>query len=394
MHFDMKLLLFLRDNIPLMTSYCQNNCLRIVNLFLSIYKKSIPIVISILINITRIMIQFGNYCRDKLYSCRDSILLCYETNRFIVNVVIPNSFLIIIILSGIVYIRFNDKRPSRDDFVVAITRHDSYSERDSRNRKTFHRTEKFAQGLDIKIPKIPEETTIARVLDPAKEARLRQQVSGSKVFVDNGFIDIVFDEKLLDLTPPIISQKTISRPQRPPTKKDKSKKGTADVAEIAIVSDKRRDEKPFVTESDGLQAASRTAPNPEINDLLSSYKIKEHEGGVQVIVPGGNLFARNSDELSRNASTILKPIADAAQLDDGLTLTIIGHTDSIKSVDASKELSLLRAKLVRDFLSHSFGIKADRMEVLGEGKGSPIASNSTLDGRQANRRVEILFRKI
>lgn len=394
MHFDMKLLLFLRDNIPLMTSYCQNNFLRIVNLFLSNYNKSIPIVINILIDMTSIMIQFGNYCRDKLNSCRDSILLCYETNRFIVNVVIPNSFLIIIILSSIVYIRFNDKRPSRGDFVVAITRHDSHSERDSRNRRAFDRTKNFAQKHDIKIPKIPEETTIARVLDPAKEARLRQQVSGSKVFVDNGFIDIVFDEKLLDLTPPIISQKTISRPQRPPTNKDKSKKGTADVAEIAIVSDKRRDEKPFVTESDGLQAASKTAPNPEINDLLSSYKIKEHEGGVQVIVPGGNLFARNSDELSRNASTILKPIADAAQLDDGLTLTIIGHTDSIKSVDASRELSLLRAKLVRDFLSKSFGIKADRMEVLGEGKGSPIASNSTLDGRQANRRVEILFRKI
>ena len=142
-----------------------------------------------------------------------------------------------------------------------------------------------------------------------------------------------------------------------------------------------------------LRGRSQEKIDPIIDGILEQYDVFEKEHGFRVIVPGVNLFTRNSDQLSQNALSILKPIAETAQFDDGLSLTIIGHVDSLKSIEISRELSILRAKLVREFLSESFGISADRMEILGEGKESPIASNSTLDGRQANRRVEILFEK-
>jgi outer membrane protein OmpA-like peptidoglycan-associated protein len=73
----------------------------------------------------------------------------------------------------------------------------------------------------------------------------------------------------------------------------------------------------------------------------------------------------------------------------GLTLEVEGHTDSIGSDEYNQKLSEARANAVRDYLVDQ-GIKSDSITGRGFGKTQPVASNSTAEGRQRNRRVEMV----
>ena len=72
-------------------------------------------------------------------------------------------------------------------------------------------------------------------------------------------------------------------------------------------------------------------------------------------------------------------------------LQIEGHTDSVGSDEYNLRLSQDRAESVRSFLVLG-GVAADRIaQVRGFGKSLPVASNDTAEGRQMNRRVEIVI---
>ena len=69
-------------------------------------------------------------------------------------------------------------------------------------------------------------------------------------------------------------------------------------------------------------------------------------------------------------------------------IDVIGHTDSDGSEEYNQGLSIRRATAVRDFMV-SEGIDPGIIDVSGKGESSPIASNSTREGRAQNRRVDI-----
>jgi outer membrane protein OmpA-like peptidoglycan-associated protein len=68
-------------------------------------------------------------------------------------------------------------------------------------------------------------------------------------------------------------------------------------------------------------------------------------------------------------------------------IEISGHTDNVGNPKANKTLSKKRAEACREYLAKK-GVDARRMEAVGYGDEKPIASNSTDEGRQANRRIE------
>jgi outer membrane protein OmpA-like peptidoglycan-associated protein len=72
-----------------------------------------------------------------------------------------------------------------------------------------------------------------------------------------------------------------------------------------------------------------------------------------------------------------------------LKLAIEGNTDSVGTELFNQQLSEQRAAGVRDFLTHE-GIPESSTSATGYGKTRPIASNDTADGRQQNRRVELV----
>lgn len=71
-----------------------------------------------------------------------------------------------------------------------------------------------------------------------------------------------------------------------------------------------------------------------------------------------------------------------------LKILIEGHTDNVGNAKYNEKLSLQRANAVKKNLTDKYGIEASRLGAKGFGMTKPIASNSTKEGRQKNRRVE------
>jgi outer membrane protein OmpA-like peptidoglycan-associated protein len=73
-----------------------------------------------------------------------------------------------------------------------------------------------------------------------------------------------------------------------------------------------------------------------------------------------------------------------------LRLAIEGHTDNVGQDAANQTLSEDRAAAVRDHLIGTYGIDAERLKSQGFGASRPTTSNDTAEGRQANRRVDLV----
>jgi outer membrane protein OmpA-like peptidoglycan-associated protein len=86
---------------------------------------------------------------------------------------------------------------------------------------------------------------------------------------------------------------------------------------------------------------------------------------------------------------LLKILRDNA----GMTIEIIGHTDNIGNATYNQYLSRKRAQSVAAFLNGN-GIAAKRTQFKGMGFDQPLATNSTDEGRQMNRRVEFRILKM
>jgi len=90
----------------------------------------------------------------------------------------------------------------------------------------------------------------------------------------------------------------------------------------------------------------------------------------------------------------IKKVADFMKTHPNTTAVIEGHTDNVAKADYNQKLSEARAKNVRQYLIDNFGIKASRLSAVGYGMTKPIASNSTEEGRQKNRRVQAVIKAV
>lgn len=101
------------------------------------------------------------------------------------------------------------------------------------------------------------------------------------------------------------------------------------------------------------------------------------------------LFDSAKATLRAGAREKLAKVSGIILAHPGLKLEIEGHTDSVGGDEYNQRLSEQRANAVRDYLIHE-GIKADAITAKGFGKTRPVASNATPEGRQRNRRVEMV----
>lgn len=102
------------------------------------------------------------------------------------------------------------------------------------------------------------------------------------------------------------------------------------------------------------------------------------------------LFKTGSFELLPGARERLAKVSGIVLAHPGLRLEVEGHTDSVGSDDYNQQLSERRADAVRSYLVQQ-GIPESAIVARGLGKSSPVASNDTPEGRQQNRRVEMVI---
>lgn len=86
----------------------------------------------------------------------------------------------------------------------------------------------------------------------------------------------------------------------------------------------------------------------------------------------------------------LEEVAKLLKNDAALKLWVVGHTDSVGTVEDNMKLSQARAEAVAAELVSAHGIAAARLKGFGAGPLAPVASNDSEDGRAKNRRVEVV----
>lgn len=128
-------------------------------------------------------------------------------------------------------------------------------------------------------------------------------------------------------------------------------------------------------------------------------KLREQTAGtgVDVTREGDNLilnmpsnvtFAVDSSAIDPEFQSTLGTVADTLSQYEKSYVDVLGHTDSTGSDSYNQSLSERRAASVANFLTNS-GVQRERLATRGFGESQPVASNSTEEGRAANRRVEI-----
>lgn len=117
-------------------------------------------------------------------------------------------------------------------------------------------------------------------------------------------------------------------------------------------------------------------------------EVKDSARGLIINLPD-ILFEFDKAALKSDAKIVLAKLSGVLLVVPEYQLEISGHTDSIGSEEYNLELSRRRAESVRNFLV-SQGVPLELTDVVAMGESSPVASNDTEQGRQQNRRVEIL----
>lgn len=168
-------------------------------------------------------------------------------------------------------------------------------------------------------------------------------------------------------------------------------KAEADVARAAAQEETGRARK-------AAEEAERARQQAEVEKAeLRSRLLNQLNSILQTRDTARGLIVNMSDVLFDTGSATLKPgareklakISGIVLAYPGLNLQIEGHTDSVGGDEFNQHLSERRADSVRDFLLQQ-GVAPSSVMARGFGKTQPVASNDTPEGRQRNRRVEIV----
>jgi len=102
-------------------------------------------------------------------------------------------------------------------------------------------------------------------------------------------------------------------------------------------------------------------------------------------------FDHDKSDIKPSYRALLEDIGSAmtGKLLD-VSIVVSGHADSTGTEEYNQALSLRRATAVKDYLVKNWSIPSQRIVVKAYGEGMPVASNSTKEGRAANRRVEMI----
>lgn len=105
----------------------------------------------------------------------------------------------------------------------------------------------------------------------------------------------------------------------------------------------------------------------------------------------GFYFPSGKSEIESSNFALLNKITEAVKTFPSATILVSGHTDNVGGDQLNLSLSEARAEKVALFLNQVGNIPIEKIEFQGYGKQRPVLSNETVEGRAANRRVEILI---
>jgi len=112
--------------------------------------------------------------------------------------------------------------------------------------------------------------------------------------------------------------------------------------------------------------------------------------GIKFTLSSDLLFPSNSSYLTDKAKIEISKLAKILKEDSEKKIRVDGHTDATGEAGYNQWLSEKRATSVKKYLEDS-GISASRIAIKGLGQTKPVGDNKTPEGRQQNRRVEVVI---
>lgn len=109
---------------------------------------------------------------------------------------------------------------------------------------------------------------------------------------------------------------------------------------------------------------------------------------ITLNMPGNITFATDSSDLNAAFFDVLGSVTKVLKEFDQTVVEVAGHTDSTGTDIYNQQLSERRAQTVSRYFE-SRNVSAQRLITIGMGESRPVADNSSAEGRQLNRRVEI-----
>jgi len=152
------------------------------------------------------------------------------------------------------------------------------------------------------------------------------------------------------------------------------------------------------SQADLDSAARQTAQLQADKAELRTQLLSQFNAILQTRDTARGLIVNMSDVLFDTGKYSLRPlareklakVAGIVSGHPGLRLDVEGHTDNVGGDDYNQQLSEQRGEAVRRYLTDQ-GMAAGSVTARGFGKTQPVASNDTVEGRQQNRRVELVI---
>lgn len=128
---------------------------------------------------------------------------------------------------------------------------------------------------------------------------------------------------------------------------------------------------------------------------LKDVNVKVLKGVVYISLADNMLYKSGSYQISPDAMSILGKIAKIIKDYKDYSVLVEGNTDDVPisrtNIRNNWDLSCLRASSVVQALQNDFGVDPSRLTAGGRGEYNTVASNGTPEGRQLNRRTEIII---
>lgn len=140
--------------------------------------------------------------------------------------------------------------------------------------------------------------------------------------------------------------------------------------------------------------SSTPFPTPEPNLFFEGSPPPQLSLGTQTIsLPGDVLFDFNQSDIRPEAASMLEQVAEILESMPFAHVQVAGHTDNVGDSEYNLVLSVKRATSVQDFLKGVLPEEGQgyRWTTAGYGEAAPVADNKTEEGRQRNRRVDLII---
>lgn len=174
----------------------------------------------------------------------------------------------------------------------------------------------------------------------------------------------------------------------------KAAAAAAEADRLKVANDAQRAATQAQLEAASKQAARLEADKAELrSQLLTQFSLvlQTQDTARGLIVNMSDvLFDTGKHSLRPLAREKLAKVAGIVSGHPGLKLEVEGHTDSVGGDDYNQKLSEDRGTSVRDYLTAQ-GMAGSSVTTKGFGKSQPVASNDSAEGRQQNRRVELVI---